>query len=105
MEAGMNAILEITQNMEARYFESARVLHDEMERRFHHKGLTVIRDYPVPDRGDGRRGQIDLVILEPFRMALELDTANPRKKSLIKLRSFSGERYVYLRASRQIVSV
>jgi hypothetical protein len=105
MEAGMNAMLEITRNMEACYFESARALHDEMERRLLDKGFTVIREYPVPDRGDGRRGQIDLVVLEPFRMALELDTVNPRKKSVIKLNTFSGERYVFLRASRQIVGV
>jgi hypothetical protein len=105
MEVGMNAILEVTRNMDSYYFESARALHDEMERRFLDKGFTVVREYPVPDRGDGRRGQIDLVVLEPFRMALELDTASPRRKSFIKLKTISGERYVYLRTSRQIVGV
>ncbi|MGB7283324.1 MAG: hypothetical protein WBE13_13760 [Candidatus Acidiferrum sp.] len=105
MEAGMKAILEVTQRMDTTYFESARALHDEMELRLRNRGFTVVREYPVPDRGDGRRGQIDLVVLEPFRMALELDTVNPRSKSVIKLKTFSGERYVFLRASRRIIGV
>jgi hypothetical protein len=81
----------------------AKSFHDAIEKRLRAKCKTIYREYEVQDRGDGRRGFIDLVVLEPFRAAIELDLASPRKKSLFKLRQFSGERFVVLRKGLRIV--
>lgn len=83
--------------------KTAKSFHDAMEHQLRQHCQTVIREFEVPNRGDGRRGFIDLVVLEPFRTAIELDVLSPRKKSLFKLRSFSGERFVVLRRGLKIV--
>ncbi len=68
-------------------------------------GCSIVKEYFVADRGDGRRGYIDLVVFQPFRAAIELDNVKPRKKSILKVRSFSGERFVVLRRSKRIMRI
>jgi len=45
----------------------------------------VARQYPVDDRGDGKRGYVDLAITEPHLVGIEIDNKTPRKKSIAKL--------------------
>jgi len=85
--------------------KSCEAFHAAMERKLRQVCKTVIREYEVPGRGDGRRGFIDLVVLEPFRAAIELDRTTPRTKSLFKVRSFSGEKFIVLRKDLKIVRV
>src|SRR5712692_9641792 len=41
----------------------------------------------VPDRGDGRSGRVDLVARRPgLTLAIEIDKAAPKPKSIIKIR-------------------
>lgn len=76
---------------------TAAWLHDEIERRLVEIGWAVEREVPVPDRGDGRAGAIDLVVTDPVPIAIELDRRSPRRKSLEKLSAFDGARVVVLR--------
>lgn len=66
--------------------------------RFHHlaacgmekQGWKVKRNFVVPNRGDGRRGKIDIVARrESECVAIELDHVEARAKSLFKLRNFT----------------
>ena len=92
----------IVKELEPEHFASAIKFHNALEVRLKAQDLTVKREYPVQDRGDGRKGYIDLVVLEPSRAAIELDNVNPRRKSLMKLKTFDGERLVVLRRTRTI---
>jgi hypothetical protein len=62
-------------------------------------GFRVQTELPVPNRGDGRTGRIDLLARRgPCIVALELDRKSPRRKSLYKLRHLGyGSRAVVLR--------
>ncbi|EIE5088234.1 hypothetical protein LDM16_001724 [Escherichia coli] len=50
-------------------------------------GLDVCREYPVPERGDGCGGRIDIVVTDRngVRCGIELDRNSPRQKSLLKI--------------------
>jgi len=63
-------------------------------------GYSVEWEHFVPDRGDGRRGKIDLyAISDDLSLAIEIDRGSPREKSLVKLRSLIGvKRLILLRA-------
>ncbi len=76
---------------------TAEELHDAIEADLRAIGWTVVREWEVPDRGDGKPGRIDLVATAPARIAMELDNKSPRVKSLFKLRQFDGARVVVLR--------
>lgn len=54
----------------------------------------------VDDRGDGRRGRVDIVFHPRGRIVgIELDRITPRKKSIAKLKSLGAdESYVITRA-------
>lgn len=102
----MNAyetVFSVIRNIQPSDRKNARTFHDAFERHLKASCKTVIREYLVTDRGDGRNGYIDLVVLEPFRAAIELDSASPRKKSLFKLKGFEGEKFVVLRSSLKLV--
>jgi hypothetical protein len=92
-------------SLDAPCFAGAKVFHAEIESRLRKVGCSVIKEYRVKDRGDGREGYIDLVVHAPFRAAIELDNVRPRIKSVFKLRSFSGERFVILRRSKKVLRV
>ena len=74
--------------------DSAAQLHAAAERALHDAGLSVRREVPVPERGDGRVGKVDLVVAET--VGIEIDRARPREKSVRKLQVFAG-RIVVLR--------
>lgn len=63
------------------------------------RGWRVEREVVVGDRGDGRRGKVDLVASQAgYRVGIELDNRSPRAKSVHKLRALScDERLVVLR--------
>jgi len=78
---------------------SAKTFQQAVEDELRAKGWEVSREFCVKDRGDGVRGRIDLVVTRPVRIAIELDRARMRKKSLFKLAQFDGLRFVILRQS------
>lgn len=55
----------------------------------------IKRQVSVPNRGDGRKGRIDLVFLphnsRSLGIPVEIDRKTPRKKSIFKVRSFNPE--------------
>jgi hypothetical protein len=66
-------------------------LHDQVENYFRKAQWLVRREYPVPDRGDGRPGRVDLFCEKgEQRVAIELDAVSPRHKSYAKLRGQAG---------------
>jgi hypothetical protein len=46
---------------------------------------------------------MDLVVMSPVRIAIELDRAAIRRKSLFKLEQFDGLRFVILRKSARVI--
>lgn len=73
------------------YLESIPLLHaDELHAKvlFDLKamGYQVKRDYLIQNRGDGRRGKLDVLATRDDEViALELDHATPRRKSILKV--------------------
>jgi len=67
--------------------DSALEFHDSAIATLQAAGLDVHREYPVPERGDGREGRIDIVVTDGngTRCGIELDRISPRQKSLLKL--------------------
>ena len=54
-------------------------------------GFDVTNEYPVTDRGDGRRGRIDVFAeRNGCRIAIEIDQSTPRVKSVFKLKSIEN---------------
>ena len=81
---------------------SAKTFQRAVEDALRAKGWEVSREFCVKDRGDGVRGRIDLVVTRPVRIAIELDRARMRKKSLFKLAQFDGLRFVILRQGSRV---
>jgi hypothetical protein len=81
-------------------FDSARQMHDAVEKRLVCSGYTVKREYPAKYRADDgsfRHGRIDLLAEKgELRFALELDLGRPRTKSIKKLQSIPGAARVVL---------
>lgn len=60
-------------------------------------GYSCIMEYPVPNRGDGRTGRIDIIATNEYEsIAIEFDNKTPRKKSLFKLRHSDFDRKIVL---------
>jgi len=95
----LDAVRQITPEQRS----SARAFHNAMENGLVKKGWKVVREFCVKDRGDGVRGRIDLVVLSPCRIGIELDNVIVRKKSRFKLSQFDGSGFVVLRQSGRIV--
>ena len=54
-------------------------------------GFECKAEIPVPDRGDGHAGRIDLTATRgDEKYAIEIDYLNPREKSIFKLRHLAG---------------
>jgi hypothetical protein len=88
----------LVSSLQGRPYDTARALHLAAYNRLVGAGCEVVSEWEVPDRGDGRRGFVDMMVLAPERIALELDRAQPRQKSLIKLASVpDATRVVLLR--------
>ena len=68
-------------------FDNAKGLHDAVETELLKAGYLCQREFVVPDRGDGRKGKVDLYVtdLSGASCGIELDWKSPREKSIIKL--------------------
>lgn len=66
---------------------TAKDLHSAVEAEILKSGYLCQREYTVADRGDGRRGKIDLYVTNENGAAcgIELDHKSPREKSILKL--------------------
>lgn len=54
------------------------------------KNGTITKEVKVNDRGDGRKGKVDLVYSSNgSTIGIELDRLSPRKKSIIKLNNLN----------------
>lgn len=69
--------------------DSASEFHESAIAALQAAGLNVCCEYPVSERGDGREGRIDIVVIDGngVRCGIELDRNSPRQKSLFKLGS------------------
>lgn len=75
--------------------------------RFEELGAEVKREVLVPERGDGRRGRIDLVVaLDSTVIPIEIDRKTPRVKSIFKVRSVSTDNaFIITRSPFSVVKV
>jgi len=96
-------LIEAVSRTTPRQRTSARIFQQAVEDELRAKGWEVFREVCVKDRGDGFRGRIDLVVTSPVRIAIELDRARVRKKSLFKLAQFDGLRFVILRQGSRVL--
>lgn len=83
----------------APYKHEAGAFHRRAQHVLEAAGWQTRREVLVPNRGDGRRGRIDLeAVRDGQRVLIELDHMSPRKKSLAKLRAMPAHgRLVVLR--------
>lgn len=64
----------------------ARQFHDAFMSAMRDRGWSVAEEHPVPDRGDGRPGRIDIrAERNGVAVGIELDREHPRRKSIVKL--------------------
>jgi hypothetical protein len=77
----------------------AATFQDSIELQLKQAGYETEREVPVPDRGDGSGGRIDLVARRGSEViAVECDSGRPRQKSEIKLLAFPAtQRFIVLR--------
>jgi phage replication O-like protein O len=68
-------------------FDNAKDLHNAVETEILKSGFLCQREFIVPDRGDGRRGKVDLYVKDPDggSCGIEIDWKSPREKSITKL--------------------
>ena len=66
-------------------------------------GFTCQIEHYVKDRGDGKRGRIDIIAKKNGKtIAIEFDNKTPRKKSLYKLNHFDADfKFVLLRGGEK----
>lgn len=66
---------------------TAKELHNAVEAEILKSGYLCQREYTVADRGDGRKGKIDLYVTNANGAicGIELDQKSPREKSIFKL--------------------
>lgn len=80
-----NRITQILKSIES---SGAKSFHVEAMDRLEEAGFEAQWEYPVSDRGDGRKGRVDIVVKGKKGMiGIELDRRSPRKKSLFKLKN------------------
>lgn len=66
---------------------TAKELHNAVEAEILKSGCLCQREYTVADRGDGRKGKVDLYVTNAHGAScgIELDQKSPREKSIFKL--------------------
>jgi Helix-turn-helix domain len=89
----------------AKALETAPTFHEAVYTQLLQAGAEVKQEHPVPDRGDGRPGFIDLLVTAPWVIGLELDAISPRAKSIKKLQFVDGLRVILLRGRGPVVNV
>ena len=71
----------------------ASKFQDFIDSQFKKAGFETQREVPVPDRGDGSSGRIDLIARRGTEVvAVELDAGRPREKSQTKLLAYPATR-------------
>jgi len=96
-------LLEAVHRTNLKQRSTARAFQEAIEIELRKKAWKVVREFRVKDRGDGTPGRIDLAVMNPLRIGIELDRATIRKKSLFKLAQFDGLTFVILRQSARVV--
>lgn len=86
---------------------SAATFEQMIANKLEASGFEVARQVMVDDRGDGRRGRIDLVAsFNGERIPIEIDRKTARAKSVFKVKSFNQESaYVLTRSPFSIIRV
>lgn len=81
-------------------FGDAKALHDAVEAEILKAGYLCQREFLVADRGDGRRGRVDLYVTDSTGSAcgIEIDRKSPREKSVFKLQQLPSG-FILLRDS------
>lgn len=77
--------------------EDATAFHDGFMQALRREGWTLTAEHEVEDRGDGRRGRIDVLVTSPVVVGIELDRCSVREKSTFKLGQIDGYRVAILR--------
>lgn len=82
-------IRELSTEIKGLVASNAAGLHWAVEMALEDIGFDCEREVVVPDRGNGHPGRVDLVARRGgIIVAMELDRATPRMKSIAKLRFF-----------------
>lgn len=81
-------------------FDNAKDLHNAVEAEVLKAGYFCQREFVVADRGDGRKGKVDLYVsdMSGASCGIEIDWKSPREKSIIKLQQLPTG-FVLLRES------
>lgn len=90
-------IYDILENLKGKDFGEmkAREFENLLAEEFLSAGFVVDRQVSVPNRGDGRKGRIDLVVCTPTeKIGIEIDRTSARKKSIFKLRELAADRRI-----------
>jgi hypothetical protein len=74
---------------------NAAMFHRGLQEELRREGCRSRREFKVELFGD-RDGRVDLLVTEPFLIAIELDRRRPRRKSIRKLRTIEGVRLIVL---------
>lgn len=79
--------------------DNARIAHEEVVQFLERHGFKCEKEHFVIDRGDGRRGRVDVYAVRGnLKLAIEIDERTIRKKSIFKLRQIKDAvRVVLLR--------
>jgi hypothetical protein len=72
----------------------SNALHHELVAAFQKANRKTTVEWVIKDRGDGHGGRIDIVV--DGTIAIEADGMRPKKKSVMKLRTFQGLRIIVL---------
>jgi hypothetical protein len=94
-----DSLIESPQDSKTTPKPPAAAFQDSIELHFKQAGYETKREVPVPDRGDGCAGRIDLLARRgPEIVAIECDSGRPRRKSEEKLLAFPAtQRLIVLR--------
>ena len=85
-EAFLKKFIEIIDSITVR--DHSGFAQDKIENELKKQNWLVVREHKVPDRGDGKRGRVDLMVLPPgLRVGIEIDNWVPIKKSIFKLKN------------------
>lgn len=83
-------------------FAKSWTFHNAVMHWLFSNGWKPEREVKVADRGDGRRGFVDVVV---DGLGLELDQGQPRKKSIFKLKQLPLGGYVISRNHKKFMRV
>jgi uncharacterized phage protein (TIGR02220 family) len=81
---------------------NAKSFHESIFQAIKAQGWVCQKEYWVKDRGDGKRGRIDIVVTTPLPIAIEIDRNTPRKKSVTKINGLPWCRVIILRSSEGV---